>query len=227
MRPSGTSMPEPAPRHPRGTQPVPEESGRRSLLRRAFLLEVLTVTWNALEGVIAVAAGVAADSIALLGFGMDSFVEMASGLVLLWRVRVERREQLDLDAIERLDRKAHRLVGGTLVLLAAWIVWEAGRSLWLREEPEASPVGMVLLALSLPVMAWLAPAKRRAAAAMGSRALEADAFQTSACWWLSLIALGGIGLNAGLGWWWADPLAALGISVILVREAREAWPGHP
>ena len=197
---------------------------RRELLRRALGLEILTVGWNIAEGLIAVAAAVAAGSVALLGFGVDSFVESASGGILLWRLRAEKGMR-DARAIERLDRRAHQLVGVSLFLLAAYVAVDAGLALWHRERPEASPVGIALTLISLGVMVWLARAKRRAAVGLGSRALEADAFQTTACWWLSLITLAGLALNAAFGWWWADPAAALGMTVFLVREGSEAWRG--
>ncbi|MGH2655490.1 MAG: cation diffusion facilitator family transporter [Actinomycetota bacterium] len=199
--------------------------GRHALVARGLRLEYLTVGWNLVEGVIAVAAALAAGSVALLGFGIDSFVESASGSVLIWRLRAERRAA-DPQAIERLERRAMRLVGATFFLLAAYITVDAIVTLVTAERPEASPVGIALAAVSLAVMWWLARAKLRTAVALGSRALKADAFQTTACWWLSLVVLGGIGLNALFGWWWADPLAAIGISVLLLREGLEGWKGE-
>ena len=204
---------------------LPGHEARGHALRRALGLEYLTVGWNIVEGIVAVAAALAAGSVALLGFGIDSFVESASGAVLIWRLLAERRTA-DPGAVERLDRRAHRLVGFTLFLLAAYVAVEASLSLWNRERPEPSPMGIALTSLSMAVMVWLARAKRRAAARLGSRALEADAFQTTACFWLSVITLAGIGLNAALGWWWADPVAALGMTVFLVREGSEAWRGE-
>lgn len=198
---------------------------RGEVLGRALRLEYLTVGWNVVEGAIAVTAALAAGSVALLGFGIDSFVESASGAVLIWRLLAERRTT-DRAAVERLDRRAHQLVGVTLFLLAAYVAVDAGLALWNRERPEPSPVGIVLTVISMAVMIWLARAKRRAAAGLGSGALKADAFQTTACFWLSVITLAGIGMNAALGWWWADPAAALGMTVFLVREGAEAWRGE-
>lgn len=198
---------------------------RTGVVQRALRLEYLTVGWNIVEGVIAISAALAAGSVALLGFGIDSFVESTSGGVLIWRLKAE-RSGMDSEAIEQLDRRAHKLVALTLFGLAAYIVIDAGKTIWLRERPEPSPVGIGLTTVSLIVMLWLARAKRRAAKALGSRALEADAFQTTACWWLSLIALSGMALNAAFGWWWADPVAALGMTYFLVREGREAWKGE-
>jgi divalent metal cation (Fe/Co/Zn/Cd) transporter len=204
--------------------PAGAAGARASLLRRGLRLEYLTVGWNLVEGVVAVVAALAAGSVALLGFGIDSFVESASGSVLIWRLLAERRA-LDHEAIERLERRAERLVAWSLFLLAAYITVDALLTLWNQERPEASPAGIAITSLSIGVMWWLARAKRRTAVALGSRSLEADAAQTTACWWLSLIVLGGIGLNAVAGWWWADPVAALGVVVFLVREGREAWRG--
>jgi divalent metal cation (Fe/Co/Zn/Cd) transporter len=127
--------------------------------------------------------------------------------------------------MERLDRRAHQLVGLSLFALAAYVAVDAIASLWRGERPETSWVGIAITTLSLGVMGWLASAKRRAAISLGSRALEADSFQTTACWWLSLITLCGVGLNALVGWWWADPVAALAMTGFLVREGREAWRG--
>jgi divalent metal cation (Fe/Co/Zn/Cd) transporter len=198
---------------------------RRPLVRRALGLEYATVGWNLIEGVVAVGAALAAGSVSLLGFGVDSFVETASGGILIWRLLAERAAR-DHCEIERLDQRAHRLVGVSLFLLAAYVAVEAGRSLWLGERPHASWVGMGLTCVSIVAMAWLARAKRAAASALGSRALAADSFQTSACLWLSLITLSGLGLNALAGWWWADPAAALAMTPLLVREGREAWRGE-
>jgi divalent metal cation (Fe/Co/Zn/Cd) transporter len=198
---------------------------RAQLLRRGLRLEYLTVSWNIVEGLIAVAAALAAGSVALLGFGIDSFVETASGVIIIWRLRAERRA-VDHERIETVERRAQRLVAASLVGLAAYITFDAVTTLLADERPGASPVGVALAAASLGVMWWLARAKRRTAIALGSRAMQADAFQTTACWWLSLAVLAGVGLNTLFGFWWADPIAALVIPVFLLREAREAWEGE-
>jgi divalent metal cation (Fe/Co/Zn/Cd) transporter len=199
---------------------------RGNLLSRALRLEWLTVGWNVAEGLIALAAASAAGSVALLGFGIDSFVESASGGILVWRLLAEKGTRADPHAIERLDHRARKLVAVTLFVLAAYVAVDAGVALWRLERPHSSPVGIALTLISMAVMVWLARAKRRTAAALVSRALAADAFQTTACWWLSAITLAGVGLNAALGWWWADPLAALGMTPLLIREGREAWRGE-
>jgi len=204
---------------------VAADARRARTLRRALRLEYATVGWNLVEGAVGVAAALAAGSTALLGFGLDSFVESASGGVLVWRLRAERRTT-DPESVERVERRAERLVGASLFLLAAWILYDASRALWERERPETSWVGIGLTGVSLVAMIWLARAKRRAAAELGSRALEADAFQTTACFWLSVVTLAGLGLNALLGWWWADPVAALGVATLVATEGREAWGGE-
>jgi divalent metal cation (Fe/Co/Zn/Cd) transporter len=200
-------------------------ASRKRMVLRALRLEYLTVGWNIIEGVVAIAAALAAGSVALLAFGIDSFVECASGGVLIWRLRAERTAK-DAAAIDRLDRRAHQLVGWSLFALAAWVLFDATKALWTQERPEPSTLGMGLLVASIAAMYWLARAKRRAAAALRSRALEADSFQTSACFWLSVVGLAGVGLNAGFGWWWADPVAALGIAALLAKEGREGLRGE-
>lgn len=198
---------------------------RAPLLQHALRLEYLTVGWNVVEGLIAVTAALSSGSIALMGFGVDSFVESASGTVLIWRLMAEEKG-MNPSEIERLDQRAHKLVGVSLFALATYIALDAVWALGKGERPEVSFVGIVLTVVSLSVMLWLARAKRRTANELGSKALAADAFQTTACFWLSLITLAGIGLNALLGWWWADPLAALGMTWFLVSEGREAWRGE-
>jgi cation diffusion facilitator family transporter len=201
-------------------------AARATLVRRGLLLEYFTVGWNVLEGIIAIAAGVASGSVALVAFGIDSFVETISGVVLIWRLRSEERGELDAEALERLERRAELLVGAAFMVLAAYVAFESVRTLIAGEAPSASPVGIVLAAVSIGVMLWLAKAKRETGEALGSRALVADSKQTRACWYLSAVALVGLGLNAWLGWWWADPVAALAIAVLLVREGWEALVGE-
>lgn len=210
----------------------PEESGtptgsgsRAALVRRGLRLEYLTVGWNLVEGLVSVAAAIAARSVALLAFGIDSFVETFSGGILVWRLRAE-RGLAGSEEIERLDRRAHKLVAYSLFALAAYVALEAAKALIERERPSPTWTGLTVTSLSLVAMWYLARAKRRAAAALQSRALAADSFQTTACFWLSLITLVGIAANAAFGWWWADPVAALGMTYFLVAEGREAWRGE-
>ena len=198
---------------------------RPRLLARGLRLEYLTVGWNIVEGLIAVGAGAAAGSIALIGFGVDSFVETISGAVLIWRLSAEARGNLDEESVERVEERAERLVGVAFLVLAAYVAFEAARSLLNQEEPLASPIGIALTAVSILVMLWLARAKKQTGEALGSRALVADAHQTYACWYLSVVTLAGLALNAVFGLWWADPVAALGIVVLLIKEGIEALRG--
>ena len=199
---------------------------RAQLLNRGLRLEYLTIGWNIAEGVIAVGAGLAAGSIALIGFGVDSFVETISGAILVWRLRAETGGGADEERIEQVERRAERLVGVSFAILAAYVAFEAVRTLAAQDRPDASPIGIVLTAVSIGVMLWLAGAKRETGEALASRALIADSHQTYACWYLSVTTLAGLLLNAVFGLWWADPLAALVIAFFLVREAREAWEGE-
>ena len=209
-----------------GTTCHPEQPNLRPRsVRRALQLEFLTVGWNLVEGVIAVTAAVVAGSVALLGFGIDSFVECSSAVVMIWRLRAERDQRLTGEHLESVESRARRLVAGSLFLLAAYVAFDAVQTLRTGDRPTFSLVGVVLLTVSVGVMLWLARTKRRVARELGSEAMEADAVQTTACWWLSLAALVGIGLNGLLGWWWADPLAALVIAGLVAREGREAWNG--
>lgn len=197
------------------------ELARAKDVRRGRRLEYLTVGWNSLEGVIAVGAGLVAGSIALVGFGFDSAIEVASGVALLWRLHMDAPERR-----ERAEQVALKVVGVSFLALAAYVAFDALRSLVTREPPEASYVGIVLAALSLVVMPVLARAKRRVAAKINSRALEADSRQTDICAYLSAILLGGLILNALFGWWWADPAAALLMTPIIGKEGVEALRGE-
>jgi divalent metal cation (Fe/Co/Zn/Cd) transporter len=198
---------------------------RPGVVARALQLEYLTVGWNLVEGIIAVVAAVLAGSVAIFGFGIDSFVECASALVMTWRLRAERDHTMTGEQLEAVEHRARRLVAGSLFLLASYVSFDAVATLWTGDRPAFSFVGVTLLLVSVAVMLWLARAKRRIAHELGSEAMEADALQTTACWWLSLAALVGVGLNGLFGWWWADPAAALVIAAIIAHEGHEAWQG--
>jgi divalent metal cation (Fe/Co/Zn/Cd) transporter len=194
-------------------------AGRARDARQGRLLEYITLGWNVIEAVVAVAAGLAAGSVALVGFGIDSVIESLSGGVLLWRLRHHEQD-------EARERLALKLVGVSFLVLASYIALDAGWSLYTREVPEASVVGIVIAALSLVVMPVLARAKSRVAGRLNSRALHADSRQTDLCAYLSAILLGGLLLNALLGWWWADPVAALVMVPIIAREGVLALRGE-
>ncbi len=199
-----------------------KQDSRSRLLRRAHRLEWLTVGWNVIEGVIAVAAAVAAGSVALLGFGVDSFVETLSGAVILWRIAAERRATA-MTRIRKVEDLARRGVSISLWLLALYVAVDATAALVTVERPSSSAVGVTLLVVSVAVMKWLVNAKRATARSLHSHAMEADAAQTDFCWKLSVVALVGLMANAVLGWWWADPLAALALSGLIAAEARRTW----
>jgi divalent metal cation (Fe/Co/Zn/Cd) transporter len=199
--------------------PITGSTDSATGLREGRRLEYLTIGWNVIEGVVSIGAGLVAGSTALVGFGVDSAIESVSGAVLLWRL------QDDACHADR-EARALRLVGLSFFLLAAWVGFESVRTLMLREPPNASTIGITIAALSLLVMPWLAYRKRRVAAVLGSRALESDSRQTSLCAYLSAILLGGLVLNATLGWWWADPVAALLMVPIIVAEGRRAFRGE-
>lgn len=188
-----------------------------ALRHRAIRLEYFTITWNILEAVVALVAGWLAGSIALVGFGLDSIIETISGVALLWRLRQRG------DRESQAESRAVRIVGLTFFALAAYVTYESVGDLWFRKRPEESLLGIVLAAVSLVVMPVLARAKRRVARQLGSRALAADAMETLLCSLLSFTLLLGLGLNAVLGWWWADPVAALAMVVFMVREGVEAF----
>jgi divalent metal cation (Fe/Co/Zn/Cd) transporter len=190
---------------------------RADLVRHGLRLNYLTIGYNALEAVLSIAAGLVAGSVALVGFGADSVIEVTASVAAQWRLRAD----LDRARRERVERQAHRVIGVSFLALAAYVAGESALVLWHREQPERSLAGVAILVLSVLVMPVLARAKRRVARALGSGALEADATQTSLCAYLSVIALAGVGFNAALGWWWADPVAALAMVPIVVKEGLE------
>lgn len=198
------------------------ESERAAAVRRGRYLEYFTIVYNSLEGLIAVGAGIIAGSIALVGFGFDSLIEVTSGAVLLWRLHAD----VDEARRERVEAISLRIVGICFVVLAIYVTFDSVKSLIRREAPEESLVGIVLAAVSLIIMPLLVRAKRRVARAIKSGALMADSKQTELCTYLSAILLGGLLLNALLGWWWADPIAALVMAPIIVKEGIEALRGE-
>jgi cation diffusion facilitator family transporter len=191
---------------------------RERLHRRGIALEWFTVAWNVAEALVAIAAGIAAGSIALIGFGVDSGIEVVSAGALLWRFR-QAKANASEEEHGNAERRALLVVSATFFALAAYIAFEAIRGLALGEQPETSTVGLILAVVSLAVMPTLAFAKQRTGRALGSRALQADAVETWVCAYLSLALLVGVGLNIAAGWWWADPAAALAMLPVV------AWQG--
>lgn len=199
--------------------PVPD---RGRLVRRGLALSYATALYNSLEGLIAIGAGVVAGSVALVGFGVDSAIELSASTAAIWRLRAD----LDAEQREQSERRTLRIVGALFLALALYVAVDAARTLMLREAPRESVVGIALAALSLVVMPLLARAKRRVAVAMGSAALVAESRQTLICTYLSGILLGGLLLNAVAGWWWADPVAALAMVPFIAHEGLEVLRGR-
>ncbi|HEY6686530.1 MAG TPA: cation transporter [Propionibacteriaceae bacterium] len=193
---------------------------RVALHRRALWLEYFTVGWNVVEAVVAIGAGIIAGSVALIGFGADSAIEVISAVGLLWRLR-KAGPHATVSEEGRAEKRALYVVAITFFLLAIYITGEAVTSLVSREEPLASPVGIILAVLSLVVMPTLAFAKQRVGREMGSRALVADSKETWVCSYLSLSLLLGVGAYAVVGWWWADPVGALAMLPVILWQGWE------
>lgn len=194
---------------------VPE---RQRLGRRAQLLAAASIAYNVVEAAIAITAGVVAGSVALIGFGLDSLVEVSSGLIILWQFRHRLPESR--------ERQALRLMALSFFALATYVTFESLRALVSGHDPDPSPVGIGLAIASLAIMPFLSWAQRRTGKALGSNAVVADSTQTLLCTYLSAVLLVGLLLNATLGWSWADPIAGLVIAAIAVKEGREAWRGE-
>jgi len=185
-------------------------------------LEYFTIAWNSLEGLVAVVAGVFSGSIALVGFGIDSFIEVTSGVVLLWRMTVD----ADVQTRERNEKLSLRIVGVCFLALVVYVGYESIYDLVSRKAPEHSVPGILLACVSLIVMPLLSQAKKKVAEELGSAAMHADAKQTDFCVYLSAILLIGLLFNAALGWWWADPAAALIMVPLIAKEGVEAMKGE-
>jgi len=199
------------------TEVLRQQGVRAAGVRRGRQLEYLTIGWNSLEAAVAVGAGLLAGSIALVGFGVDSVIESLSGAVLLWRLTASGEDR---------ERAALKIVGISFLALAAYVAFDAAKSLLAHEPPDASYIGIALAVASLIVMPLLARAKRRVAATLNSRAMLADSRQTDICAYLSAILVAGLGLNALFGWWWADPVAGLVMVPIIAREGFAALRGE-
>jgi divalent metal cation (Fe/Co/Zn/Cd) transporter len=190
---------------------------RATLELRARRLAATSVAYNVVEAAVSMAAGVAASSVALVGFGLDSIIEMSSGLIIVWQFRHELPESR--------ERRALRMIAVSFFALAAYITVESLRALWLREEANASPVGIALAAVSLVVMPAISRMQRNTGRALGSTSVVADSKQALLCTYLSGVLLVGLALNATLSWWWADSAVGLVVAVLAVLEGREAWAG--
>jgi len=196
---------------------------RESIAKRGIRLEYFTIAWNSLEGLVAVVFGGIAGSISLVGFGIDSFIEVTSGATLLWRMSVDADEYRR----ERSERLSIRIVGACFIALAIYVAYEAVSDLIGRKAPAHSIPGIILACVSLVVMPILSRKKKKVARELVSAAMRADAKQTDFCVYLSSILLAGLLLNTALGWWWADPVAALMMVPIIAKEGVEGLRGDP
>jgi divalent metal cation (Fe/Co/Zn/Cd) transporter len=193
--------------------------------RIAISLVSMTLVYNIVEAVVALWSGALSDSIALLSFGLDSGLETAAAMVMLYRLWVEYRGA-DAERIEQLEHQVRRFIGATFLILATYVTGQAGWTLWRENAPDESTVGIVLAALSLVIMPLVAWGKLRAAKELNSASLRAEAKETLACSYLSFALLLGLVANAVAGWWWADPIAALLMVPWLVKEGREGLSGE-
>jgi len=194
---------------------------RRAIVQRGRRLEYLTIAWNTLDGLVAIAACAIAGSGSLLGFGIDSFIEVTSGAALLWRMSADADER----GRERIERITLRIVGACFLALAVYVGYEAASDLFRKKAPEHSLPGIILACVSLVVMPLLSRAKRGVASNLKSAAMRADAKQTQFCTYLSAILLGGLVLNAAFNLWWADPVAGLLMVPIIAQEGVEGLRG--
>jgi divalent metal cation (Fe/Co/Zn/Cd) transporter len=199
--------------------PAPDPSTRAALERRAKLLACGGNAWHVIEFAIAVGAGVAAGSVALVAFGIDSLIEVLAGGVIVWLFSGGRGES------SAAERRAQQIIAGSFFLLAGYVVVESLRA-FTGAHPDASWVGIGLALVTAPTMPMLARAKQKVGRQLGSRATESEGQQNMICAYLSIALLIGLGANALFGWWWADPLAGLVIAAVAVREGREAWRGE-
>ena len=194
---------------------------RNTIVQRGRRLEYFTIAWNTLEGLVAIAAGAIAGSVSLVGFGIDSFIEVTSGAALLWRMSADADER----GRERIERITLRIVGACFLALAVYVGYEAASDLFRKKAPEHSLPGIILACVSLVVMPLLSRAKRGVASNLKSAAMRADAKQTQFCTYLSAILLGGLVLNAAFNLWWADPVAGLLMVPIIAQEGVEGLRG--
>lgn len=194
------------------------------MIHQAFLLEYLTLAWMTVEATVGIVSGVAANSLTLVAFGIDSVIELASAGILVWRLTVELRHgQMFAESAER---KASRIGGGLLFALAVYVVASAGWKFWTYQGAEFSLPGLILCVLAVPVMYFLSRRKLDLAETLSSRALRADAVESITCGWLSLVVVAALIMQLAIGAWWVDAVASLAIVWFLIREGREAWSGE-
>jgi len=198
--------------------------GRALMIEQAFRLEYVTLAWMMVEAAVAIGSGIAAGSLTLTAFGVDSLIELASACVLVWRLTVELRHGHAF--AESAERTAARIGGALLFALAAYVVASVGWKLWTRQGAEFSLPGLIISVLAIPIMYVLSRGKLHVANALGSRALRADAVESLTCGWLAFVAVGALAAQLVLGAWWIDAVASLGIVWLLIREGREAWEGE-
>jgi divalent metal cation (Fe/Co/Zn/Cd) transporter len=196
---------------------------RHALIQQAFRLEYLTLAWMMIEAVVAISSGVAAGSLTLTAFGIDSLIELASAGVLVWRLTVELKHGETF--AEKAERTASRIGGALLFALAAYVVASAGWKLWMRQGADFSLPGLIVSLVAIPTMYFLAQRKLQIADALGSRALRADAVESMTCGWLAFVVVAALAAQLVLGAWWVDPLASLAVVWFVIREGREAWEG--
>lgn len=202
-------------------------SERAANLRAGIRIEWLTIGWMVLEAGVALYAGLVARSIALMAFGLDSVIELMSATAVLARLRAEERGAgMTAEQVEQAEQRASRVVGWSLLILAAYVVVHSGYALLTRAAPDSSPAGIAIAIAALVVMPSLVRAKRRISSALASPALRGDAAEGIVCVYMAATLLAGLVLRAVFGWWWADPLAGLGIVYFIVREGREALAGN-
>jgi divalent metal cation (Fe/Co/Zn/Cd) transporter len=201
-----------------------KQAARTALISEAFRLEYATLAWMIVEAVVAIGSGLAAGSLLLLAFGIDSLIELVSAGVLLWRLNVELRRGEAF--AEGAERTAARIGAVLLFALAIYVVVSAGWKLWTRQGGEFSPSGLIVSVAAIPIMYFLSRRKLRLADALGSRALRADAVESITCGWLAFVVVGGMIAQFLSDAWWLDPLASLAVVYVLIREGREAWKGE-
>lgn len=204
--------------------PAKAKNDRPALIRQAFLLEYVTLVWMAIEAAVAIGFGIAAGSLTLTAFGIDSLIELISAAVLVWRLTVELQHGVSFG--EQAEKAASRIGGALLFALAAYVVGSAGWKLWVQQGAEFSLPGLIVSVLAIPIMYLLSRRKLQVARALGSRALRTDAVESITCGWLALVVVIALVAQLLVGAWWVDAVASLAIVWFVIREGREAWEGE-